>query len=75
MKYLVIEIQKGEDGAIANIATAHNTINDARAKYHSVLAAAAVSGLPSHAAILIEENGNLIARECYVTEQEEESEE
>lgn len=68
MKYLVIEIQKGEDGAIANLVTAHDSLNEARSKYHSVLAAAAVSELPSHAAVLLEENGTSIASECYTTD-------
>lgn len=72
MKFLVIEIQKGKDGKIANLVTAHDRINDAQAKYHTILAAAAKSGLPSHAAVILEENGSEIAHECYVNEKEPE---
>lgn len=72
MKYVVIEIQKGEDGTIANLVTAHNNLNEAWSKYHGVLSAAAISRLPSHAAVLMEENGTPIAHECYTVEPEPE---
>lgn len=72
MKFLVIEIQKDDRGKIANLVTAHDRINDAQAKYHTILAAAAKSGLPSHAAVILEENGSEIAHECYVNEKEPE---
>ena len=42
MKYIVIELQV-QDGTVANIVTAHDNLQQARAKYHSVLSAAAVS--------------------------------
>lgn len=71
MKFVVIEIQKTKDGQIANLVTVHETINGAENKYHTILAAAAISGLPSHAAVILEENGNQIAHECYTTEEPE----
>ena len=70
MKFLVIEIQKDKEERISNLVTSHDTINEAESKYHSILAAAAISGLPSHAAVIMEENGNPIAHECYVVEPE-----
>ena len=67
MKYIVIELQV-QDGTVANIVTAHDNLQQARAKYHSVLSAAAVSGLDSHAAVLMEESGAVVAHECYTKE-------
>lgn len=72
MKYLVIEIQKTASGEIATLVTAHDTINEARSKYHTILASAAISDLPSHAAVLLEETGTSIASECYINEEEPE---
>lgn len=68
MKYIVIELQV-QDGTVANLVTAHDNLQQARAKYHAILSAAAVSGLDSHAAVLMEENGAVVARECYATEE------
>lgn len=57
MKYLVVEIQKTEDGAVGNLVYAYDSLNAAQSKYHAVLSEAAVSGLPSHAAVLMDEAG------------------
>lgn len=65
INYIVMEIQKDKAGKIATLVTSHADIQDARAKYHTVLAAAAKSGLPLHGALILEENGAQIARECY----------
>ena len=43
MKYLVIELQTDAEGHVGNIITAHDDKLAAEAKYHTVLAAAAVS--------------------------------
>ena len=74
MKYLVIEIQKNADGAVGNLVYAYDSINDAESKYHTVLASAAVSGLPSHAAVLLNETGFCVKHECYIVEPEPEPE-
>ena len=65
MNYIVMEIQKDKNDQIATIVTTHADIQDARAKYHTILAAAAKSGLPLHGALILEENGAQVARECY----------
>lgn len=70
MNYIVIEIQKDKSDKIATLVTTHADIQDARAKYHTVLAAAAKSGLPLHGALILEENGAQVARECYEIEPE-----
>lgn len=65
IKYLVIEIQTNADGTVGNIVTAHDTRNAAESAFHSVLAAAAVSNLPMHAAVLLASDGSLIDSRCY----------
>lgn len=65
MDYIVLEIQKDKSDKIATLVTTHADLQDARAKYHTILAAAAKSGLPLHGALILEENGAQVARECY----------
>ena len=70
-QYYVVEIQKNAQGEYA-----HNVFwlwdedpDKARlkgeAKYHEVLAAAAVSGLAEHAAIMFSSQGFPIMNQCY----------
>ena len=65
MKYLVIELQTNAEGEVSNIVTAHDSKLDAEAKYHTVLAAAAVSSVVQHGAVMITSTGKFIASECY----------
>lgn len=65
MKYLVVEIQKTENGAVGNLVYAYDSLNAAQSKYHSVLAAAAISKLPCHSAVLMNETGVCISHECF----------
>ena len=69
-KYLVIEIQTNKDEAIGNLVFAFDTWNEAQSKYHYVLAAAAVSGLPVHAAMLVDNHGGLLESMAYETKEE-----
>lgn len=62
--YIVIELQK-VNGQVANIVTAHDTLNDAESKYHAVLSAGAVSSVEIHSAVLISEEGFPMRHECY----------
>ena len=63
MKFTVIEMQNGVVGA--NVWT-YDNINDAEAKYHSVLAVAAKSNVDVHAAALLNETGFCIKHENYI---------
>ena len=65
MSYIVIEIQTYADGSVGNLVTAHETLNEAEAKFHLVLAAAAVSELPLHAASLLQADGRLLNCQSY----------
>lgn len=63
--FIVVELQKNAEGVVSNIVTAHDTQPEAESKYHSVLAAAAVSELPVHSAILVSEEGFPVKHQCY----------
>ena len=63
--FVVIELQKMSDEQIANLVFIYQTRDEAENKYHAILAAAAISSLPVHAAVMLEENGVLIKNEWY----------
>ena len=74
MKYIVIEIQKSAEGVVGNFVFAFDTIAAAESKYHAILSAAAVSGLPRHAAVLLNETGYCVKHECFTVTPEPEPE-
>ena len=63
--YIVIEIQTNAEGSIATLATNYSDYWQAQQKYHTVLAAAAASGLPVHSAVIMTPIGNVIERQGY----------
>ena len=65
MKYIVIELQTNSDGTVGNIVTAYDSRDEAESHYHTVLAAAALSTLPTHAAVLMASDGGYIDAKCY----------
>ena len=64
MKYLVIEIQSNGD-TVSHLFDAFDSENQAYSKYYTVLAAAAVSSIPVHTAILSTEAGEWIEARCF----------
>lgn len=69
--FIVIELQTNADGSVGNFVWAYSTKEDAFAKYHAVLSAAAVSVLPVHAAVILDNHGLQIAAQSYEHEVEE----
>lgn len=65
MKFIVIELQESVDGQVANIVTSHDTANEAEQKYHTILAAAAVSNVPFHSAFMLNSHGGYVNSQCY----------
>lgn len=63
--YVVLEIQKNASGQIGNLVNAYESLNVAYQKYHTVLAAASVSALPVHTAVLLSDDGYTIAHESF----------
>lgn len=64
--YIVIELQTDASGGVGNLVYKYDTLNEAEAKYHSILAAAAVSALPVHAAAILTNAGTLVRSEYYM---------
>ena len=78
--FYVFEIQEDSEGNYADLV--HHVFDEdpltamlkGESKYHQVLAAAAISGLPSHAAIMFRADGTPVYNKCYkhsTTTQEE----
>ena len=65
MKYLVVEIQKWNNGQLAQSTTVHGSRQEAEQKYHEVLMYAAVSEVNVHSAAMLDETGGLIKNETY----------
>ena len=65
MKYLVIELQTNAENQVANIVTSHDTKLEAEAKFHTVLAAAAVSSVRQHGAMMFTSTGKFLESDCY----------
>ena len=70
-QYYILEIQQyanGEYGHIVHFAydeDADKARLKAEAKYHEVLAAAAISELPTHSAIIVSQEGFPVLHQCY----------
>lgn len=62
---IVMEIQTNAAGAVATLVWQYDNLQAAEAKYHSVLAAAAVSSLPVHTACILTNDGTLVRSESY----------
>ena len=68
MAYIVIELQTN-NGQTANLVTQHATREEAESKYHTVLAAAAVSSVEIHAATILTADGFQLMSQAYRHEQ------
>lgn len=72
-KIIVTEIQKFENGQMSTPSYAFDDRNAAEAKYHTILASAAVSALPVHSCIMFTEEGLTLRSECFKHEANEET--
>ena len=68
--YLVIELQKTGE-SLANICTAYSDQGQAEQAYHTILAAAAVSTVDVHSAVLMLYDGYVLKKESYYHNGEE----
>ena len=55
--YVVIELQTYDNGTVGNFVWAFTDRLEAESKYYTVMAAAAVSKLPVHACVLLDNGG------------------
>ena len=67
--YTVIEVQNA--GTPAVLTTAFTDLPHAKAKYHAILTAAAVSSVPYHGAFILRSDGILTDNEVYDRRQAE----
>ena len=66
--YIIIELQTMADGQVASLVHTAEARNAAESVYHQVLAAAALSDLPAHAAVLMSNEGFVLDSKCYLSE-------
>ena len=59
--FIVIELQRNGN-QMGNIVTAHETLQDAQHKFHTVAAAAAISSVEKHSVVLLNDDGFTIER-------------
>ena len=64
--YIVIEIQTS--ATVATLVNAYEDRNQAESKYHQILTAAALSSVPKHSAVLMNDVGQTIKNETYIHE-------
>ena len=75
MKYIVIELQKiKEDTDISTLVSTKNTKEEAESTYYSILASAAISKIPVHGAIIIDELCNPLKNNHYTHNAKQEDE-
>lgn len=67
MSYIIIEIQKGDSTAVVP-PVVYTDKDQAEQKYHTALAAAAVSSVPVHSVVMLKDNGSLVKAEKYIHE-------
>ena len=70
--FIVLELQTNTDGTVGTLVNAYENRNQAENKYHTILAYAATSNLPCHAASMFTNEGNMIKSERYLHPQQEE---
>ena len=64
--YIVIEIQTST--TVATLVNSYEDRNQAESKYHQILTAAALSSVPKHSAVLMNDVGQTIKSETYIHE-------
>lgn len=64
--YIVLEIQTSN--TVATIVNSYEDRNQAESKYHQILTAAALSSVPKHSAVLMNDEGQTIKDETYIHE-------
>lgn len=73
MKYIVIEIQKFQNGTIAVApVNTYDNFCDAASRYHAILAAAAISDVAVHTAMILTDTGTQLRLDSFNHTEEEE---
>ena len=62
--YIVLELQATQS-SVTHLFNSYGTQSEAESHYHTVLAAAAVSTVPAHSALLMTADGQVLRSETY----------
>ena len=73
--FIVIELQTNDSGELGNFVWSFDKKEQAENKYYSVLSYAAVSELPVHSAVMLDEQGSLINSHVFFHKTEEDKNE
>ena len=63
--YILQEMQTTGGSTALVPATTYGNRHEAESAYHTALAAAAISAVPVHTVVLLDEHGNTVRKECY----------
>ena len=63
--FIVIELQTNADGSVGNIVTNYEDRNVAESKFHQIMAAAAISDVTVHSALMVDEAGMVLKQDRY----------
>ena len=64
--YIVLEIQTNIDDSIGTIINTYTRRENAESRYHEVLMYAALSSLPVHSAVLLDNKGSYLKNETFI---------
>jgi len=64
-KYIVLEIQTNANGSVGTLIDSFDDQNAAWSKYHTILAAAAISQIPMHTAVILTNEGYILESRNY----------
>ncbi len=74
MKYVVLELQKYADGTVGHLIDKYDDLEHAYSKFFLILSSAALSNVPVHSAVIIDETGMAIQSRSFTHPQEAEPE-
>ena len=63
--FIILELQINSDGSVGSLVNKRDTRDEADSVYHSILAAASVSNIPVHSAVLLTADGRFVASETH----------
>lgn len=63
--YVIIEMQTNGNTTVLTPPIVKETLDEAESAYHQILAAAAISQVEKHAAVILDEQGAIQDKRCY----------
>lgn len=63
--YIILELQTHQDGTVSSMINNYSDYNEAESRYYTALAAAAISSIPRHAVVMMQDNGLCIQNKYY----------